>query len=217
MSIYDGRFPPLFRMIVSGSSSTGKSHFICQLLENENGVLHSDFDQVVYLRGVPTESEIRLRKKFGRNLIVFDGIPSEDVLLPLCKGGEKKKVVLVLEDLDEEACQSPLISKFFTAYSHHLKCSLVMSTQNFFRAGKERLNLVRNCTHLILFPINLDETVIKLIAQKIHPNNPRAIIELFESVTAFPYSHLAIWANGPRELKFRSDTLRPVQKVYNVI
>lgn len=215
MKTYDGCFPPVFRMIVSGSSSTGKSHFICELLENENGVLHSDFNKVIYLRGVPTSSETRLSKKFGSKLIVFDGIPSEDVLLPLCKGKDEN-VVLVLEDLDEQACQSPLISKFYTAYSHHLSCSLILSTQNFFRAGRERLNLIRNCTHLILFPINLDETVIKLIGQKIHPKNPRAIVQLFEDITAQPYAHLAVWANCPRELKFRADTTKSVQKIYDV-
>jgi len=217
MKVYDGRLPPVFRMIVSGSSSTGKSHFICELLENENGILHSNFDRVVYLRGVPTSSEARLKQKFGSNLIVFDGIPSEDVLLPLCRPKDGANIILVLEDLDEQACQSPLISKFYTAYSHHLPCSVILSTQNFFRAGRERLSLVRNCTHLVLFPINLDETVIKLIAQKIHPRNPHALVELFEKVTAHPYSHLSIWANCPKELKFRSDITKSVQKIHTLI
>jgi len=217
MNIYDGRLPPVFRMIVSGASEMGKSSLICKLLENENGILHSDFTRVVYLRGVPTGSEARLQEKFGANLIIFDGIPDEQVLLPICRPKDGENIILVIEDLDEQACQSPLISKFYTAYSHHLSCSVVFSTQNFFRSGRERLNLVRNCTHLILFPINLDETVIRLIAQKIYPKNPVALVELFEQITSVPYSHLSIWTNCPKELKFRSDITKTIQKVYTPI
>jgi len=47
-----------------------------------------------------------------------------------------------------------------------------------------------------------------------YPKNPFALVDLFEMVTSKPYSHLSIWANCPKELKFRSDITKSVQKVY---
>lgn len=214
MKAYNGCLPPVFRMIISGASSSGKSTLLGDLLENRNGVLHSDFERVIYLRGVPTKNEDRLRAKFGRNLIVFDEIPAQETILPFCDG--RKRTVLVIEDLDEQACSSPLISKFFCAYSHHKSCSIVFTTQNFFRAGRERLTLVRNATHLVLFPNNLDESVIRVLAQKVHAKNPKALVNLFDSVTREPFAHLSLWSQCPKELKFRSHINRAFHKVYDI-
>lgn len=214
--IYDGCLPNIFRMVVSGSSSTGKSQYIHDLLENKYGILRSDFDKIVYLRGVQTEKDTELRVKFGSKLIIFDGIPEEEILLNVCENKKEIRQVLVIEDLDDEVSKSPVISKFFTAYSHHLKCSIIYTTQNFFKNGTERLSIMRNSTHLILFNINLDETVIRLISQKIYPKNPKTLVELYEKVTSEPYNHLGIFTNCEKELKFRSDTNKIVQKIYQL-
>lgn len=214
MKLYNGCLPPVFRMIISGASSSGKSTLLCDLLESENGILETDFERVIYLRGVPTKSDGRLRQKFGQNLIVFDEIPTQEILLSFCDN--KKRTVLVIEDLDEQACSSSLISKFFCAYSHHCNCSVIFTTQNFFRPGKERLTLVRNATHLVLFPNNLDQSVIRLLAQKVYTKNPKLVVELFDFITREPHAHLSIWSQCPAELRFRSHINQPIQRVYNV-
>ena len=213
MKTYDGCLPPVFRMIVAGASSSGKSTLISDILNNGNGILSEDFQRLIYLRSVPTKSEELFRRKFGEGFLVFDGIPPQDVLLPLCSA--KPGTVLVIEDLDAEACSSPLVSKVFTAYSHHHSFSVILSTQNIFRPGSERLTLIRNSTHIILFPNNLDLTVIRLLAQRVHPKNPKAVVDLFERVTQKPYGYLSFWSFCPPELKFRSHLTAPVQRVYN--
>ena len=214
MKVYDGCLPPVFRMILSGASSSGKSTLIVKILENVNGILGEDFEKVIYLKGVTTSNETDLKKKFGERLLTFNGIPKEEVLLPLCKTGVR--TVLVVEDLDDRACSSPLMSKFFTAYSHHFSCSVILSTQNLYRHGPERLTLFRNSTHIVLFPNNLDQTVIRLLAQKVHPRNPSSVVELFEKITKEPYTHLSFWSNCPPELKFRSHLTDVVQRVYEL-
>ena len=213
MKTYDGCLPHNFRMIIAGASSSGKSSLMVKLLKNENGILHKDFQRVLYLRGVETKNDEVLREKFGNKLLVFDGIPAQEVLLPLCSSDEN--TVLVIEDLDAEAFASELVSKIFTAYSHHYNFSVILSTQNIYRSGQERLTLLRSTTHIILFPNNLDLTVVRLLAQKVHPRNPRAVVELFEKVTQEPYTYLSFWSGCSPELKFRSHITEEVQKVYN--
>lgn len=213
-TIYDGCLPLNFRMIVSGSSATGKSTFVEKLVNNDNGILTKDFDKIIYLQGVETDSSKRLQEKFRDRMIVFDGIPPERVLLPLCK--EPGNCLLVIEDLDQQACSSPLVSKFFTVFGHHYDVSLILSTQNIFCPGKERLTLVRNATHIVLFPNYLDFSVVRLIAQRVHPRDPKKLVELFEKLTSEPYGYLSIWGNCDPILKFRSHITESVQKVYDL-
>ena len=210
---YNGCLPPLFRMIVAGSSGKGKTTLIRQIIENANGILEKDFTRIILLRGVETSNEQILRKKLGTNLITFDGIPHENVILPLLKGNNAHTLLLI-EDLDADACNSKFISKIFTAYSHHLGFSVILSTQNIFRPGRERLTLFRNASHLVLFSSDLDESLIRLVAQKVHTKDPQKITNLFESLTSDPHGYLSIWTNCPKELKFRSNLSGDIQHVY---
>jgi len=211
---YNGCLPPLFRMIIAGSSGKGKTTLIRKIIENANGILEKDFTRIILLRGVETNNEQILRKKLGANLITFDGIPHENVILPLLKGHDTDTTLLLIEDLDADACNSNLISKIFTAYSHHLGFSVILSTQNIFRPGRERLTLFRNASHLVLFSSDLDESLIRLVAQKVHTKDPQKITSLFESLTNEIHGYLSIWTNCPKELKFRSNITGEVQHVY---
>ena len=213
MKIYDGCLSDCFRMIVAGASAVGKSCFVEELLKNQYGILNQSFDRAIYLRGVKTSTSQNLREIFDDKLICFDGIPREDVLLPLCRDGQGK-LILLIDDLDQEALNSPLISKIFTVYSHHLNFSVCLTTQNFFRPGKERLTLVRNATHLVLFPNPMDGSIIRIISQKVFATKPKALVELFEKITTQPFHYLTIWSQCDPELRFRSGILGPYQKVY---
>lgn len=212
MNVFDGGLDPGFRMIISGSSATGKSTLVHNLLLNNNGLLSRPFQRIIYLRGVETKETRALQELYGDKMIVFDGIPSADVLVPLCKVGPD--TVLVIEDLDQEACSSTVVGKFFTAYAHHHGVSIILSTQNMFCPGRERLTLVRNATHLVLFPNYLDLSVIRTIAQRVYPQDPSFVVKLFEQLTREPFGYLSIWGNGHHKLKFRSHITGTVQKVY---
>lgn len=212
MQIWNGQLNPNFRMIICGASSTGKSSLLSALLENANGILSSNFSRIIYLRGVETNNEVRLHEKFGNNLLVFDGIPKEEVLLPLCRSHEK--TILVIEDLESEVANSELVAKIYSKYSHNYDFCVITTLQNVFRSGKERVNLLRNCTNIVCFPNNLDQSVIRLLAHRVYPQNPRQLVELFDKVTKEPYSHLSFWANCPKELRFRSHIDSEIQRVY---
>jgi len=212
MQLWNGQLNSNFRMLICGASSSGKSELLVRLLENENGILASDFSRVIYLRGVETRNEVRLREKFGNDLLVFDGIPKEEVLIPLCRS--HKNTVLVLEDLEAEVANSEFVAKIYSKYSHNYDFCVITTLQNVFRSGKERVNLLRNCTNIVCFPNNLDQSVIRLLAQRVYPRNPKQLADLFDRVTSEPYAHLSFWANCPKELRFRSHIDGKIQRVY---
>lgn len=212
MKVWNGQLNSNFRMLICGASSSGKSRLLLRLLENENGILPADFERVVYLRGVETGNEERLREKFGENLLVFDGIPKEEVLLPLCRS--HKNTVLVLEDLENEVSNSDLVANIYSRYSHNYGFCCVTILQNLFKCGSARINLFRNTTNIVCFPNDLDQSVIRLLAQRVFPQNPKQLVKLFDRVTSEPYAHLSFWANCPKELRFRSHIDHSIQRVY---
>lgn len=212
MKLWNGQLNPNFRLIICGSSCSGKSHLLVRLLENQNGILPADFQRVIYMRGVETPNEERLREKFGNNLLVFDGIPKEEVLLPLCR--TPLNTVLVFEDLENEVSNSDLVAKIFSRYSHNIGFSVVVVLQNPYVNGSSRIGIFRNSSNIVCFPNDLDQSVIRLLAQRVYPRCPKQLVDLFDRITNEPYAHLSFWANCPKELRFRSHIDSTVQRVY---
>ena len=212
MEIYDGTLSDVFRMIISGSSGTGKSALINKILINENGLCETNFDNIVYLQGVETDSTLILKKKFKNKITILSSIPGEKELIKKCSQG--KKNILIIEDLDIESFNSKLISSCFSKFSHHKKFSIIISTQNLFSQGPHRLTLIRNSTHIILFPNHLDHSVARLISNRINPSDPKKLISLYDFVTTENFGYLSIWGNCSHILRFRTDITCPAQTIY---
>lgn len=211
--IYDGTLSIPFRMVLSGSSGCGKSFLIHKLMINDNGLYPHQFDNIVYCYGVKTEAMKSLEKHFKEILNFHEGIPGD--LIGICSKGEHN--LCVLDDLDEESFSSKDIAMAFTRWSHHHNFSIILSTQNMFSNGTKRLTLIRNATHIVLFPNYLDQTVPRLLAQKIFPSNPQEFLKIYNKATSVPRGYLAVFGNGPRELQFRTDITCPVQRIFTVM
>jgi len=207
---YDGCFNEQFRCIISGSSSTGKTTLIEKLMINENKIYPVDYDNIVFCHGVKTDAHTNLQNYFGNKIQFFDHIPAN--LPELCS--RKSHNLLVLDDLDDEAFSNTSVAFSFTKWSHHYNFCIILSTQNIFANGTKRLTLLRNATHLILFPNYLDNTVPRLIAQKVLPGKTQTFLKIYEKAVSRPYGYLAIFGTGPRRLQFRTDITCPVQKIF---
>lgn len=207
---YNGCLSKQYRCLISGSSSTGKSTLIQKLMINDNKLYPHDYDNIIYCHGVQTKALKSLQRYFGKVLQLFDHIPGN--LVELC--GRKEHNLLVLDDLDEAAFSNSDVASCFTKWSHHYNFNIILSTQNIFTHGSSRLTLLRNATHLILFPNYLDNTVPRLIAQKVLPGKTGVFLEIYQRAINNPYGYLAIFGTGPKILQFRTNISCPVQKIF---
>lgn len=210
--IFDGCFSENYKCLLSGSSCTGKSTLIFKLMINKNRIYPHHYENIVYCHGVKTAALQNLKDYFGDKIEFYDHIPEN--LPQLCS--RRKQNLLVLDDLDIEAFSNPMVASCFTKYSHHLGFNVLLSTQDIFAggSGSKRLTLLRNCTHVILFKNYLDNTVPRLIAQKVVPGKTDLFMNIFERATTSPYGYLAIFGVGSRKLRFRTDITCPVQKIF---
>ena len=135
----------IWRVFISGSSSSGKTYFAKQLL----GSNFFKFDRIYYFHP-------DIQEDFPVNwddLPVFcqAGLPSIDDLL-----GMSPYSVVILDDLYTESCKEKHISYLFRVLSSKKKLHIIIMTQRYFAEGPTGLN-IRNCSNYHVLMRNADE------------------------------------------------------------
>ena len=120
-----------FRMLISGSSGTGKTTFIEKLLKSNR--IDKEFSTVYYcypytLGDPPVDWHLTLSSNVQYlthlpDLRFFDNVEPDSLL--------------ILDDLWTETCKSKDLVAAFKVYSRKKKVSIIIVTQSYFSGGDE--------------------------------------------------------------------------------
>ena len=158
-----------------------------------------------------------LESKYNKNWFRCEqGLPDIDYLEQYVPHG--KKALFILDDLAQEASNSPLVCKLLNNYVHHKNISVFLVLQDLFCPGKYRVSFLKTIHYLILFNNPLNHSVAKIIAQRFMPNNVRAFIDVYNEIFKQPYSYLLLDGHQktPNILRIRSDIFNLGQTVFIV-
>ena len=180
-------------MLVVGPTSCGKTHFVRQALETEE-LKHSPVEW--YFNQHQREYDIYARQRGKVDMI--KGLPDYDTdgLVDLNPG--KKKIIIVLDDLMEEAKDSKLVSKLFTQ-GRHRNVSVILILQNAFPKGKYNAEISRNAMYMVLFRSPADREQMKRVGQRMFPCQNDLFMEIYRAETEKPYGNILI-DNKPETL-----------------
>ena len=137
----DLTYPEIWRVFISGSSSSGKTHFARQLLQaklfKQSNIIycHPDIEE-----DFPTDWNDHFS-----NVIFECGLPNLADLLAL-----PPYSVIVLDDLFDEAAKSKDMSYLFRVLSSKKKLHVIIMTQRYYEGGSPGLTLRNSSTHHIL-------------------------------------------------------------------
>lgn len=137
----DLTYPDIWRVFISGSSSSGKTYFARQLLEaklfKQSTIFyfHPDIEETF-----PTDWNDHFP-----NVIFECGLPNCADLLAM-----PPYSVVVLDDLFEEAARSKEMSYLFRVLSSKKKLHVIIMTQRYYEGGSPGLTLRNSSTHHIL-------------------------------------------------------------------
>ena len=137
----DLTYPDVWRVFISGSSSSGKTYFARQLLEaklfKQSTIFyfHPDIEETF-----PTDWNDHFP-----NVIFECGLPNLADLLAM-----PPYSVVVLDDLFEEAARSKEMSYLFRVLSSKKKLHVIIMTQRYYEGGSPGLTLRNSSTHHIL-------------------------------------------------------------------
>ena len=138
-------FPDIWRVYISGSSSSGKTHFAKKLLDSS----YINCERIYYFHPDIHENE---PVNWNRADIIFSpGIPSIDDLLNIPENS-----CIILDDLFSEAKDSKSIDYLFRVLSGKRKLHVLIMTQRYFSNGAFTLN-IRNSSNIHVLLRNADE------------------------------------------------------------
>lgn len=204
-------FPKLrapFGKIVAGSSGTGKSYFVRDLLKYKREMFTPVPDKIVWFYGIyqPLYDEIP-------DVTFVEGLPSNyrDYL--------GVNTLFIIDDLMSECGSDKRLTHLFTRGSHHLNLSVIFITQNFFHKGKEMREITLNAHYILLLKNRRDMSQIMHLGRQLYPKNAKFFQEVYEDATKKPFSYLFIdlRSDTPEELRLRTQILpNETQYIYQL-
>ena len=168
-------FPDIWRVFISGSSSSGKTFFAKKLIESS----YIDFQRIYYYH-----PDIHERKPvdWGISEIIFSaGLPSIDELLKIPENS-----CIILDDLFSEAKDSRAIDYLFRVLSGKRKLHVIIMTQRYFSNGVYTLN-IRNSSNIHVLLRNADETSNLRVARSMKLKTEYIIAEEYNQSKLYPY------------------------------
>lgn len=174
-----------FRIIISGSSGSGKSVLLGEILKEREKIIDQKIDRIVYCAKFKTSVPVLLRD--DKNIIFHEGLPTEEMI----ENDSGEKVLFCLDDLLETAFSSDIVSRLYTqGRNRNLSCILI--TQNLFPRYPNARNISLNANYIIVFRNLRDSSSISHLAKQICPGNSKAFSNIFTNSINRPYSYLLL-------------------------
>lgn len=182
-------------MLVCGASGSGKTVFTNRLLSHR-AMLRNVPQRVVWCYGVWQEG---LRDSPYE---LHQGVPSEELL-------REGNMVLVIDDLMQEAKSNTTISDIFTKYSHHNNITCICLMQNLFPKGTQMRNISLNSNYIVLMKNSRDRAQIRHLAAQMYPSKSQFLVKSYEDATkdAFGYLLLDFRNVTPEKIRVRTGIL----------
>jgi len=202
-----------FTMIVSGSTGSGKSEWVKNLLENLEEMVtyenekHNQIDLVFYCYGELNSNIINMQRKGFVNkgktqVIVHNGLPNggNEFIKQQARHG---RMLLVLDDLMVGMNQI-FLDTIFTKGSHNWQMSVILITQHLF---SRELKVARNNSHYLLLMRNPAGALqIRTLATQLFPSKSKYFLESYSNATKenFGYLLVDIHPSTPDILRLRT-------------
>lgn len=191
-----------FTMVCSGATSSGKTYFVRRILENSHRMMSTEPNSILYCYGSFQPTYDLMEREFN-NISFMEGLPTKSDIDNLAKNGHS---LIVLDDLMNEVNNSPEMQRLFTQYSHHQNISVIFVSQNIYFGGKYGKTINLNCHYLVLFR-NPNLSQIRILGQQLLPGKAKLLTQAYRDATAKRYGYLFIdlHPNNDRDLMLRTN------------
>ena len=189
-----------FTMLVVGASGSGKSVFTHNLIRFSEKVLKNVPKRIVWCYGAAIDMKPGIE--------YISGLPTNEML-------QQGNMILVIDDLMQQAKSSSIVSDIFTKYSHHNNITCICLMQNLFPRGSEMRNISLNSNFIVLMKNNRDRAQINHLACQMYPGKSKCLTAAYEDATKATYGYLFLDFRNttPEELRVRTG-LFPCDKHY---
>jgi hypothetical protein len=179
------KFTTPFTMTVTGSTGSGKTHWLYKLLKANALILDKEAQKILYCYGVWQDLFDDMEKSL--NIEFSEGIPTTNKLKEFANGQHN---IVVLDDLQDVVSKSVEAEQLFTRGSHHLNLSVIYVIQNLYQQGRSSRNIALNSHYTVLFKNPRDLTQITNLGRQLGMSE--LLKEAYKDATKEPYNPLLI-------------------------
>lgn len=192
--------------IIAGSTGSGKTTFLFELLKQADEMFQTPPTTIFYCYGI-YQSLYDSMKKDIRNIEFFNGLPSQEDLEGWASNDFHN--IIILDDLMGRASESRNIADLFTQFSHHLNFTVFFITQNVYSGGKQFRTISLNTHYFILFKNQRDKMQIQTFGKQLFLGELNFFLDAYTRAVGRKYGYLLIDISphsDPR-YKLRTDVL----------
>jgi len=176
------KFASPFRIILSGSSGVGKTHFAGSLLKSRD-IFERDVEYIYYFHPCYLdEAPVNWHETMDVPVSYQTGLPSLEHLTSIPPNS-----VVVLDDLMDLCNASDVIDQLFRVISGKRKISVMIMTQNYFAPGKYGRNIRNSCNYTVLLRNCCDATINRRAVRAMGLTKPFAMAEQSCAEMEYPY------------------------------
>lgn len=184
------------RILICGATGVGKSHLTANLILQREKMFSETFKIIYYC----TKDENSIPRQI-RHLVKFvKGLPDETIINNI----GNRHILIIIDDLMSEAFSSQEISNIFLS-GRHRNVSILIISQLLYPKQKCAREIALNCSHLVIFPNQRDQSAIIHLAKQVYPSCPRSFKEMYLKATDYePFSYLmcSFAPNTPKITRF---------------
>lgn len=197
--------------IVCGSSRSGKTEFVLQLIRRADVLFQNGkkFHKVLYCYSTIQDALLKLEQDMSESVVLHKNLPSDEDIEKLTDSSEidpDKELLIVLDDLMYQALNSQDVSLLFTS-GRHKNITIIFVTQSLFEKGRYSRTIALNTCYVVLFKNRRDHKQVRHFASQMYSKEGVAnFMEAYQDATAAAYEYLVvdIHSDSPDHVRIRS-------------
>lgn len=197
------KFRHPFTAICAGATSSGKTTFLCHLIQQRTHLITPVPERVIY----SYKAYQPIFEKFDDQVELVQGQNYEL--------DAERPTLLIIDDQFTDRNQQ--LIDLFCVHSHHKNTSVILVSQSLYFDDKSYRTACRNAMYTILFKSPRDRLSIRHMAQEMFdPSQARSMIDAYQDATSQPYGYLVVdmKPDTPACLRLRSNVLDQEGKMF---
>lgn len=191
--------------LISGQSGSGKSRFIYKILKNKDVMFGQDEPKAIrYYYGIWQSLYDKMKEEID-GITFHQNLPTEEEVLEFTSSDQH--TVIVIDDLQDQACNSSVVELLFTRISHHRHCTCFYLLQNAFIQGSKQITIGLNAQYICIHRSPRSIGQLNLINRQIFTNSKHILADAYSDVMKrdnFGYILIDLTPHCPDELRIRT-------------
>ena len=177
--------------LIAGPTSSGKTNFMFNILENRDSMFKDPVKRVIYCFNTyqPKFDNYTSYVQFHKGLPSKETLP--DILERDTGGEDMPHDVIIIDDLMLD--MNPELVKLFTIYSHHKNITVFFLVQNLFFQHKFMRSITLNAQYIALFNLRRDISQVRVLSTQLFSGGDSKLFQdIYKSATSRQYGYLLI-------------------------